>query len=101
MKAIILAAALIIGSTATSFAHSPSRIDTREARQSARIHNGVVSGQLTRREAKNLRQGQQRIHRMEHRAKRDGVVTARERNRIKRAQNTQSRHIYNKRHNWR
>ncbi|HYM80171.1 MAG TPA: hypothetical protein VEY91_02025 [Candidatus Limnocylindria bacterium] len=75
------------------------RIDRREARQSARIHQGSKCGQLTRGERVRLRAGQRHIHRMEARAKLDGRVTARERHRIARAQNHESRAIYRLKHN--
>src|SRR6266581_6017491 len=70
------------------------RIDRREARQHARIRQGVKSGEFTRPEARNLRHGQRHVRRMERRAKADGKVTAGERTRITRAQNHESRKIY-------
>jgi hypothetical protein len=75
------------------------RIDRREARQHARIRQGVRSGELTPGEAARLRQGQRHVDRMEDRAKADGVVTPRERARITRAQDRQSRRIYRLKHN--
>ena len=80
-------------------ATSTPRIDRREVRQHARIHQGVKSGELTRPEARNLRKGQRHVHRMEARAKADGKVTPAERARITTAQNHQSRKIYRKKHN--
>ncbi len=74
-------------------------IDRREAKQSARIQQGVGSGQLNARETYQLEKGQARVQNMESRAKADGVVTNRERARINQAQNVQSRRIYNKKHN--
>jgi hypothetical protein len=75
------------------------RIDRREARQHARIQEGVRSGELTRGEAMRLRAGQRHVNRMEWRAKSDGRVTFRERARINRVENRQSRHIYRFKHN--
>ncbi len=75
------------------------RIDRREARQDARIHQGVCGGELTRGEAARLRAGQRHVGRMESRAKADGVVTPRERARIGRAQNIESRRIHRLEHN--
>ena len=80
-------------------AKSTPRIDRREVRQHARIHQGVKSGELTRPEARNLRKGQRHVHRMENRAKADGKVTPAERARITTAQNHQSNKIYRKKHN--
>ncbi len=79
-------------------ATSGDGIDARQARQRARIHDGVESGQLTRREATRLRGEQRAIGRQERRASADGVVTPRERARINRNQNRASRHINAQRH---
>ena len=46
-----------------------------------------------------LRRGQRHVNRIEQRAKADGNVTARERVRLNRAQNRQSRHIHRLKHN--
>ena len=88
-----LAATMAFAQTATP------RIERREARQDARIHQGVRSGELTPGEAARLRAGQRHVDRMEGRAKADGVVTPRERARIGRAQNNESRRIYRLKHN--
>lgn len=77
----------------------PGSIDNRQANQSARIQQGVGSGQLNVRETYQLEKGQARVQNMESRAKADGVVNNRERARISQAQNVQSRRIYNKKHN--
>jgi len=75
------------------------RVDRREARQHARIRQGVESGRLTPGEAARLHMGQAHVRRMEYRAKADGVVTPRERVRLNRAENHQSRRIYRLKHN--
>ncbi len=95
---LVLAAATLTASLASANPATP-RIDRREARQHARIQQGVRSGELTRGEAHRLRVGQRHVARMEGRAKSDGVVTPRERARITRAQNHQSRHIARLKHN--
>jgi len=74
------------------------RVDARQARQGARIREGVRSGDLTRREASALRGEQRGINRMERHARADGVVTPRERSRLNHAQNRASRHINQQRH---
>ncbi len=96
---ILMAAALVttLAGVASADVRTP-RIDHRRAVQHERIREGVKSGQLTPREARHLRAGQRHIARMERRMKRDGVVTARERMRIRRAQTRQSRHIYRLKH---
>lgn len=70
-----------------------SRIDRRQQSQQARIDSGVKSGELTKREAAQLQDGQRRIQRMEDQARADGKVTREERERIERAQDEQSRAI--------
>jgi hypothetical protein len=95
---VMFAIALVALSAGFASANTP-RIERREVRQHARIHQGVRSGELTRREAVRLRAGQRHVHRMEYRAKADGRVGPRERARIARAQNHQSRSIYRFKHN--
>jgi hypothetical protein len=74
------------------------RVDQREANQEARIQQGAVSGSLTQKEIRRLENGQQRVQNMELQAKSDGVVTRQERSRLDQAQDVQSRHIYNQKH---
>jgi hypothetical protein len=75
------------------------RMERREARQHQRIAQGRMNGQLTRGEMARLRAGQRHIRRMEQRAKRDGIYSHRERMRIERAQDRQSRAIARFKHN--
>lgn len=88
---------LATGGTAYAQADTPV-IDQRQMNQEQRIDQGVESGQLNPREAKRLERQQNRIDRMENRAKADGVVTARERARISAAQNRASRNIAREKH---
>lgn len=69
------------------------RVDTRQKIQRARIADGVVDGEVTRREAAGLRKNQRHIRRAERRAKSDGVVTPRERVRLEKKQDRASRRI--------
>lgn len=102
VRILVLVAAFAALSSIVASAHTASpRIDRREARQHHRIAQGVRSGELTRGEARRLRAGQLHVHRMERRAKADGIMTPRERARIGRAQNVQSRHIARWKHNQR
>jgi hypothetical protein len=78
---------------------STPRVDHRQVAQHARIHQGVKSGTLTKPEARNLRHGQKHVRHVEQRAKADGTVTPRERERVAVAQNHQSKKIYRKKHN--
>jgi hypothetical protein len=89
-------------SFAAPYAHaddSEARYDRRQAHQKERIKQGVRSGELTRRETGGLVRGQVRVNRMERRAEADGKVTRKERLRLERAQNKQSRRIFRKKHN--
>ena len=97
---VVAAFAALTAATAQANTYTP-RVDRREARQHARIHQGVRSGELTPREAARLRMGQAHIRRMERRDKSDGIVTPRERVQLNRAQNRQSRRIYRLKHNGR
>lgn len=72
--------------------------DTRQANQRERIEDGVQSGELTRGEAHRLAAGQVHLNRVERRAKADGVVTPRERARLQREANQQSRRIHRQKH---
>lgn len=77
------------------------RVDRRQEKQEQRIEQGIRSGRLTTKEAQRLEQQQDRIRRMEDKAKADGVVTRKERIRLNRRQNQASRNIYRKKHNLR
>lgn len=102
LRMLLAVAALAMFTSAIAGAHpSTPRVDRREARQHARIQQGVRNGELTPREAARLRTGQQHVQRMERRAKADGVVTMRERAHMGRAQARQSRHIARLKHNGR
>ena len=98
---IVLAAVMASFAGLAMAGTATPRIDRREARQQARIHQGARSGALTPRETARLEAGQAHVHHMEARAKADGHVTAGERARITHAQNRQSRAIYRKKHNLR
>ncbi|MDP2811382.1 MAG: hypothetical protein Q8O34_14650 [Rhodocyclaceae bacterium] len=73
-------------------------IDQRQANQQQRIDQGVKSGELTSREAARLEKGQERVQKMEDKAKADDVVTAKERARIQHQQDVQSRHVAREKH---
>jgi len=73
-------------------------IERRDAINNERIEQGIRSGQITPREAARLRAKQAHIERMEARARRDGVVTGRERERIEVAQNDLGRSIWREKH---
>ena len=92
MSCTVLFAATAQAQTATP------RIDQREANQSARIDQGITSGQLTQRETARLRAGQSHVQSLEDKAKADGTVTSQERARIAHAQDVQSARVYRQKH---
>lgn len=100
MRSIVALAAILLAAAAPVLAQTATPgIDARQESQQKRIGAGIAKGQVTPREAIQLERGQARIDRMESRAKADGVVTARERTRLHRAQNVESQKIFRKRHN--
>jgi hypothetical protein len=76
-------------------------IGRREARQRARIHQGVHGGALTAGEAKVLRHEQRHIESLRQRALADGHIGRREGAALDRAQDRASRDIYRLKHNGR
>ena len=83
--------------TAPIVAGTPA-LDNRQSNQKARIANGVSSGELTARESARMVKGQVELQRMENRAKRDGVVTPRERAKLQRKATIESGKIYRNKH---
>jgi Tfp pilus assembly protein FimT len=101
MKTVkFVTAALIAAFALPALAQTDStkRIDQRQANQERRIEQGVKSGALNEREAMRLEKGEARIQKMEDKAAADGKVTLKERARIERAQDMQSRRIYRQKH---
>ena len=74
-------------------------ITDRQVRQQKRIHQGVVSGELTGHEAAVLEGEQQRIRKTKREAWSDGQLTPEERARLHYQQDRASTHIYRKKHN--
>lgn len=101
MKSVKILTATVFAALALPvFAQTTStpRIDQRQANQERRIEAGEKSGQLNQKEAARLEKGQVRVQKMEDKAVADGKVTARERRKIERAQDKQSRHIAHEKH---
>jgi hypothetical protein len=97
-RPLAVALLALAGTTATLAATDTPRVDARQARQEARIADGVASGALTRPEARRLQHQQRHIRQAEHQAKADGVVTAQERRRLHRLQDHASRSIQRQKH---
>jgi hypothetical protein len=98
---LLAATALAVSLAGVASAHPYNGIDRREANQRMRIRQGVRHGDLTWREARRLRAGQRRIHRVERRRWADGRLSLRERARLHRMLDRQSHRIYRLRHNGR
>lgn len=101
MKTVKFAAAIACAAlTLPALAQTTStpRIDQRQANQERRIEQGEKSGQLNKREARRLERGQAHVQKMENKAVADGKVTAKERAKIEKAQDRQSRRIYREKH---
>ncbi len=94
----LVAAVLGTAFSMTVLAQGTPQMEKRDANQQKRIEQGVKSGELTRREAARLKAGERKIDRMETRAAADGTVTAKEKARINRAQNAESRAIHRQKH---
>jgi hypothetical protein len=95
MKRILLISAmLILVSAGTISARIPAKsIGARQATQEARIREGVLSKQLTRKEAAILEREQRRIRIEKRMAKIDGKISPPERKFLNREQNRASKHI--------
>jgi hypothetical protein len=88
----------VFAQTTAPAAPSTPRVDKREARQQARIDQGVASGQLTQKEATRMENGQARVNQAEANAKADGKVTRKERKHLDRMQDRQSGKIHRQKH---
>ncbi len=97
-KIMIMSAVLLVALAGIANAGTPVA-NRRQVHQRARIHQGVVSGQLTRGERVRLNAGQRHIRRAKWRMKSDGRFTARERVRLRHMQNHQGRAIWRMKHN--
>ena len=75
------------------------RTGNRQIKQQKRIHQGMASGELTRKEALRLEREQRRIQKTKQEALNDGELTPEERLRLERQQNRANRHIYRLKHN--
>jgi hypothetical protein len=88
-----LASSMVSAQTATP------NINQRQANESARINQGVASGELSKGETAKLRTEQRAIRAEKRAFKADGKVTHAERAKLRADQRKASRHIYNKKHN--
>jgi len=73
-------------------------INARQNRQMERIHAGMRQGELTRFEFRRLMQEQHEIRAMEHHFAADGLIDAREFQRLDRALDIASRNVKEEKH---
>jgi polyhydroxyalkanoate synthesis regulator phasin len=73
-------------------------VNRRERHERKRIKQGVKSGELTKEEAKELRQEQREIHQKEREMKSDGTLTKEERKELHQDINDASKNIYEEKH---
>jgi len=92
---VLLVGILVTGTVTSAFAGPFTR---REARQQARIYDGVDNGSITPREFMRLEAEQARIEAHRQKAWSDGVMTPREAGRLTIEQNRASRHIWRAKH---
>jgi hypothetical protein len=97
LVSFLVAAVFVLGASAASIA-GPRGINTRERREQQRINQGIRSGELTRREAARLEAGLARVRINERFARSDGHISPRERVRLERELNRESRGIYHQKH---
>jgi len=93
MKATIIAGAFASLFSLAAAAQTTGSEVQRDVNQQQRIEQGLKSGSLTTREASKLEAGESRIDKMEANAEKDGKLSPAEKQRIRRAQNQESRDI--------
>ncbi len=101
MKKIILTAAIMIAMSFSvkSIAQTATPgVTKKQISQEARIQEGKQSGELTRREKRNLQLQQAEIQHDKKVAKADGVVTPAERRHLRKEQRRASANIYHQKH---
>lgn len=96
MKTKILFSAIIM---ALAIGNADAQTVARQVKQHKRIKQGVKSGEITKAEAINLRNGQKEIREDKREAKADGVVTPGEKQEIRQEQRKENRKIFRKKHN--
>ena len=96
MKKLLILSLVFAG--AAMAAEQSVRIDVREQQQKARIVDGVVDGELTKRETAKLAAGQRHVKALESRAKADGHISVAERVKLEAAQDRQNGKIYQQKH---
>ncbi len=94
---ILLTATIVLSLGIVSLANTPG-INRRERHQQKRIFRGLRSGELTARETLRLERQQISIRRYERKAKSDGNLSWRERQRLDNRLDRANRSIYRQKH---
>jgi len=94
----VTAAGSSVASADTQRGVRDPRVNTRQHAQRERIQQGVRSGELTRREAHQAREGQRDVRQLERAYKSDGELTRGERRDLNHEQNQASRELYRDKH---
>ncbi|MBB6094742.1 hypothetical protein HNQ60_003629 [Povalibacter uvarum] len=97
MTMTVVAALLLTATVADAGTRDPG-VNARQQNQRARIHQGVRSGELTRRETRHVAESQRDIRQLERAYKSDGTLTGAERRDLHHEQNQASREIYHQKH---
>lgn len=94
---MVIAVSLLSTMPLKAWAEGP--IKTREDNQQDRIAQGIKSGSLTSGEAAHLEKGEQRLEQNREKALADGKLSRKEKVRLEREANRESRQIHNAKHN--
>ena len=96
---IIIATVLLAGLLSFSQTASAAGFKDRLSHQQHRIQGGIVSGQITPREAANLYRDQRQVRQLRRHYLADGDLSRRERNTLNNRMNRSSHRIYRYKHN--
>ena len=95
MKKLLLIAVVGVLFAGSSFAQIKTpNINRKQIKQHVRIHKGIQSGKITKKEARFLTKQQRKIQRAKLIAKTDGIVTRAERRHIHKIQARASKNIF-------
>lgn len=99
MKKLIILGAFILTAGLLNAQTQTKKVNQRQKNQTTRIAKGAKSGELTKKETKQLARQQRDIRKTKRNAKADGVVTRKERAVIHQKQNAANRNIKRKKNN--
>lgn len=99
MKKFLLlsAVALLLAGSTEAFAQGRNRVRTNDRQDRQRVRRGVRSGQITREEARQIREREQQIRAERRGYRSDGTITRAERREIRSDEREQDRYIRSQR----